>query len=261
MHPMFRKTRESAFTLIELLVVIAIIGVLAGLLLPALAMSRERGRQTNCKNNLHQLSLGVIMWRDDHKGEMPAWLSTLYPSYIGSNSAVYVCMSDRSQPAPGEAEYSCKPVEVAGPPPSTYPETSDNNWHANLKPGRNTSIAACSYMYEFNAAACSWDWQSYLGVTTVTDLNGDPAVTTWGEVKEYQRGHGDTISGNAPYDDTMFPMIRCYHHYASRTIDGYYYDTTTGIDRSRTVPYPVTLNVAYAGNVFEAPLPWEVTQR
>jgi len=56
------KRIQHAFTLIEMLVVIAIIGVLAGLLLPALSAARERGRETTCMSNLRQLHMAMEMY-------------------------------------------------------------------------------------------------------------------------------------------------------------------------------------------------------
>ena len=64
------KCKRSAFTLVELLVVIAIIGILIGLLLPAVQAAREAGRRTQCKNNLKQIGVAMTSFAAAH-GRFP----------------------------------------------------------------------------------------------------------------------------------------------------------------------------------------------
>lgn len=63
---------RRAFTLIELLVVIAVIGLLLGIMLPALASSREAARSTRCAGNLAQIYLLVRTYADENRGVSPA---------------------------------------------------------------------------------------------------------------------------------------------------------------------------------------------
>lgn len=102
------KTKSPAqeptgFTLIELLVVVAVIGILASLLLPALANAKKKATKAACMSNLRQIGLAIQLYADDHDGDLPgpAWSGATASYDRGSSSElIYYIASELSYPPP-----------------------------------------------------------------------------------------------------------------------------------------------------------------
>lgn len=93
MTKIWRRIGIRSFTLIELLVVIAIIGLLAGMLMPAIATARERARRAKCAANLSSIGKVIQIYAMDHNENYPRNFNPDLGDYA-RNPRIYICPSD-----------------------------------------------------------------------------------------------------------------------------------------------------------------------
>jgi prepilin-type N-terminal cleavage/methylation domain-containing protein len=179
--------KKKAFTLIELLVVMAIISMLAGQVLPALSTAREKGRQTNCINNLHQFSIALEIYYDDYN-DYPPWLSVLYPHYLDSKG-VFICQTDINRGTVG-----------AYPSGSPYSFFTQGNDITNT----NSMITANSYFYQLNPNTDT-QWDTAHSSAQIAAASGGGTTATWKQATLWD------VSNNG-LDTSLTPMVRCLWH-------------------------------------------------
>ncbi|MGE5531512.1 MAG: type II secretion system protein [Bacteroidota bacterium] len=114
---------RHGFTKIELLIVIGMIAVLAAILFPVFAKSREVARRGACLNNLWQIGQALRLYALDGDGRYPPTeddLSPLYPRYLGA-AQVFDCPSNSASVPMGAPANPKRMAPPSGPPPEAGP--------------------------------------------------------------------------------------------------------------------------------------------
>jgi len=223
-----RVSRRKGFTLVELLVVIAIIGVMVGLLLPAVQAAREAARRMSCGNNMKQIGLGLHNYESTFKilplnrssgniwGDPPdinsrslSWMVGVLP--MVEQQAVYdiidFSFESTNDPRNGATFNSPAPISNAAVARTVIPSfrcPSDGLSDPRMTNRANRTGGGKEYAVNNYKGVAGSNWQSGNFVVNT----GPFASTRWGITGEgLDRGNGMLMRGNVFNYQTEFRNV------------------------------------------------------
>jgi prepilin-type N-terminal cleavage/methylation domain-containing protein len=223
-----RASQPRGFTLIELLVVIAIIGVLIGLLLPAVQKVREAANRIKCGNNLKQLGIAVHNYANTYDGKLPCHLLTTNASSKTGAQGTTVLMFEllpyieeegvyrQSVAAQGEQGGDCwsSTDSTANPQVGTTPIAKYMCPSDSTSPGGLCASGQWSAAGGYPAGATSYAENYYVFASYLRPPTGD----TWAQEPKYPLGSiPDGTSNTVGFVEhsSSFPSYPWTYNYGS----------------------------------------------
>jgi len=242
--PIFRPRSHprSGFTLIELLVVIAVIATLAGLLIPAVTLIKSKSNDVKCKNNLRQLGIAMMVYRDDRDDTFPGQLSEMFNfkstlGLAGLEKKLLVCPRDQSR----------------GTDVTMNREESLFKFTLSELHNSNSSYLYQTGTHKLNDV--TYDWFTFKTSTGTGSLHSIGKLmvansNSWADGKRNQLAVGN-LNPNPilpedrgyPFSPSLFPIISCFYHNAWTKVNM----------RSQRRAFSVTFD----GNIFDHIPYWE----
>ncbi len=220
-----RHSSRGGFTLIELLVVIAIIGILAGLLLPAVQAARESARRIQCVNNLKQIGLALHHYADANL--------CFPPSYVqGVASATGV-------------SYGIKVPDLG------YNNVNGWGWGVLILP----YLEQGNLLQKFRINLPCWATENATAVQTQVSVYLCPSSSKPGAfdpfaLQQYTAGTNEDPLSPAPYDP---PILFSHGHYALNAGQNGPWNRTSAYSIDFTIPEPVTVGSQVEFDIINGP--------
>lgn len=207
-----KVTPRLAFTLMELLVVISIIGVLAGLLFPAVGMAMSMANDIKCDNNLSQIAKGMTIYAMSNDDLFPFNARDLAKEGFSDKS--FICPLDSTRGTHSSDRQAGRPT----------------SWNDGSSGGSAYTFmieTPCSYFFEGSSDMLKfYDTTrniNFVGFFFANYSSAEQGMLpderkTWQMGKRNQQQSGRPMAGGtqlgASFPSTGVPILRCYHHYS-----------------------------------------------
>jgi prepilin-type N-terminal cleavage/methylation domain-containing protein/prepilin-type processing-associated H-X9-DG protein len=183
------RRRRRGFTLIELLVVISIIGILVGLLLPAVQSAREAGRRTQCASNMRNVGMAILGYINSKNAFPPAGV------FCEDSTAITALTTAQTNGTPADPSQSVIPGYLTGSPRNLGTGVVGAN-----VPMYSWVVPILPYM---EAQDMFNQWTMFTNVTS-GNASGSAAVS-YNDPKTYTAGQ----SSNLTIGNTAIGVLRC----------------------------------------------------